>query len=126
MKHLDLFELLNDLYQRYMPETVYLVKNQPRHEEAMRSLWRLISFVTQEDETAEVSFSKNELIGTSLALDIKTYCFATTNVQELCDLLKQVDSLDVVPLTDGRVCLTVGFDNVYKPYEPNEKRGDKQ
>ena len=121
MKHEDFFEQLSNLYHKYMPETVYLVKNHPRYEEATRTLWGLIAYFSQEDDTAEISFSKDELLGTALALDVTTICFSTTNIAELCELLKQADSLDVTPLDDDRVRLTIGFNDVYKPYDPNEQ-----
>ena len=121
MQHLDLLELLNDLYQRYMPETVYLVKNQPRHEQAMRTIEALIDRIAHEDDAADFNVKKDELIGTSIALEVTTVCFSTVNLAALCDLLQQADSLDVTPLVDGRVRLTIGFDNVYKPYDPCEK-----
>lgn len=104
-----------------MPETVYLVKNHPRYEEATRTIWGLIAYFSQEDDTAEFSISKDELIGTSLALNVITDSFCLTDIPKPCGFLNQADSIDIIPLVDSRVRLTIGFNDAYKPYESNKQ-----
>ena len=117
MQTFDLCDAFAELFNRYMPETVYLVKNHPRFEEVSETIREISDFFHENDENAEITVSPDELIGTMLAVDVKTNLLCTTETNILAAFLAKADSLDVVPLTDGRVQLIFGFENAYKPYE---------
>ena len=113
----DPCDALVELLKRHMPETVYLVKNHPRYEEVTETIREISDFFRENDENAEITVCPDELIGTMLAVDVKTDLLCTTETRSLAALLAKADSLDVVPLTDGRVQLILGFEDAYKPYE---------
>ena len=113
----DPCDALVELLKQHMPETVYLVKNHPRYEEVTETIREISDFFRENDENAEITVSSDELIGTMLAVEVKTYLLCTTETKALARFLAKADSLDVVPLTDGRVQLILGFDKAYKPYE---------
>ena len=113
----DPCDALVELLKRHMPETVYLVKNHPRYEEVTETIREISDFFREQDENAEITASPDELVGTMLAVDVKTDILCTTKTKNLARFLAKADSLDVVPLTDGRVQLILGFDKAYKPYE---------
>ena len=113
----DPCDALVELLKRHMPETVYLVKNHPRYDEAVETIQAFSDFFRENDENAEITVAPDELIGTMLAVDVKTDILCTTKTKTLAAFLAKADSLDVVPLTDGRVQLILGFDKAYKPYE---------
>ena len=113
----DPCDALVELLKRHMPETVYLVKNHPRYEEVTETIREISDFFRENDENAEITVAPDELVGTMLAVEVKTYLLCTTETKALARFLAKADSLDVVPLTDGRVQLILGFDKAYKPYE---------
>ena len=117
METFDLCDALAELFERYMPETVYLVKNHPRYGEVTKTIREVSDFFRKNDENAEITVCPDELIGTMLAVDVKTDLLCTTETRSLAALLAKADSLDVEPLTDGRVQIIFGFEDAYKPYE---------
>lgn len=117
MDTFDLCDVLVELFRRNLPETVYLVKNHPRYEEVTETIREVSDFFRENDENAEITVSPDELVGTMLAVDVKTDLLCTTETGALAAFLAKADSLDVVPLTDGRVQLILGFEDAYKPYE---------
>ena len=121
MEKRDLFEDFCRFIKNNMPETVYLVKNHPRYEEVTENVRALHDFFREEDEEAEITVCPDELVGTMLAIEIKTVVVSTPRVKELAALLAKADSLDVYSTTDGRTALIVGFEGAYKPYEGRQE-----
>lgn len=116
MNRNDGIDVLLALIEAHMPETVYLVRNKGRYDKIVDAMKKIQDFVASIDDDARFEVSKDQLIGTSIVLDVNCTLLAFTEVDKFCDAIKTADSIDIVALTDGTVKITFGFNDAYVPY----------
>ncbi len=113
----DYTNFLNFL-QAHLPETVYLVKNGSRFEEAMSDLLSLRTLFLHSDCEAHCCVTTDELLGTMLILEVVCPLFSLGDSKEFCKLLARADCLDVLPTEDGRLCFSIGYRDAFCPARP--------
>ena len=113
MKKKDGIDVLLEIYEEHMPETVYLTRNKGRYEEIVKAMDDIKKFIETIESSATFKISKDELDGTSLALEVTCTLLSMTEVDLFCNAIKKADSIDIMPLTDGNLSVTFGFKNAY-------------
>lgn len=121
MKKQDEIDVLLSYYEKHMPETVYLMRNKGRYEEIVKAMDDIKKFIETIEPDAKFEISKDELVGTSLALEVTCTLLSMTEVDQFCDAIKKADSIDITPKTNGDLSVIFGFENAYIPAPPTTK-----
>lgn len=117
----DSIDVLLDYYIEHMPKTVYLVKNKGRYEEVVKAMDDIKTFIETIEPDAKFEISKDELIGTSVGLEVTCTLLSLTEVDQFCDAIRKADSIDIMPKTNGDLSVIFGFNDVYVPAPPKTK-----
>ncbi len=120
MKKQDSIDRLLALYEKHMPATVYLMRNPERYDKIAKAMEELKSFIDSIEDSATFSITKDELIGTSITLEVRCDLISFTEVDQFCSAIKMVDSIDIVPTDDGRLSVVFGFNDAYIPAPPKQ------
>ena len=120
MKKQDEIDALLSFYEEHMPKTVYLMRNKGRYEEIVKAMDDIKKFIETIESDATFEISKDELIGTSLALEVTCTLLSMTEVDQCCDAIKKADSIDITPKTDGNLSVIFGFNDAYVPAPPKK------
>lgn len=120
MKKQDEIDALLSFYEEHMPKTVYLMRNKGRYEEIVKAMDDIKKFIETIESDATFEISKDELIGTSLALEVTCTLLSMTEVDQFCDAIKKADSIDITPKTDGNLSVRFGFNDAYVPAPPKK------
>lgn len=115
--------ILNDFitfYNENMPDKVYLVKNHGRYENAFKAANTICELVKQYDKDVEVTLYQDELVGTALCLEIKTDLFVIDNMGKFVQSLQYTDTFEASSLKNGKICIGITFEDVWKPFEPKD------
>lgn len=118
MRKMDEIDKLISFYEEHMPKTVYLQRNGKRYDEIVEAMRSIQDFIATIEDSATYKVSKDELIGTSLSLDVVCTLLSLTEVDQFCDAIKKADSIDITPLTDGSLSIIFGFNDAYIPAPP--------
>lgn len=121
MKKQDEIDALLSFYEEHMPKTVYLMRNKGRYEEIVKAMDDIKKFIETIESDATFEISKDELIGTSLALEVTCTLLSMTEVDPFCDAIKKADSIDITPKTDGNLSVIFGFNDAYVPAPPKKQ-----
>lgn len=121
MKKQDEIDALLSFYEEHMPKTVYLMRNKGRYEEIVKAMDDIKKFIETIESDATFEISKDELIGTSLALEVTCALLSMTEVDQFCDAIKKADSIDITPKTDGNLSVIFGFNDAYVPAPPKKQ-----
>ena len=121
MKKQDEIDALLSFYEEHMPKTVYLMRNKGRYEEIVKAMDDIKKFIETIESDATFEISKDELIGTSLALEVTCTLLSMTGVDQFCDAIKKADSIDITPKTDGNLSVIFGFNDAYVPAPPKKQ-----
>lgn len=121
MKKQDEIDALLSFYEEHMPKTVYLMRNKGRYEEIVKAMDDIKKFIETIESDATFEISKDELIGTSLALEVTCTLLSMTEVGQFCDAIKKADSIDITPKTDGNLSVIFGFNDAYVPAPPKKQ-----
>ena len=121
MKKQDEIDALLSFYEEHMPKTVYLMRNKGRYEEIVKAMDDIKKFIETFESDATFEISKDELIGTSLALEVTCTLLSMTEVDQFCDAIKKADSIDITPKTDGNLSVIFGFNDAYVPAPPKKQ-----
>lgn len=121
MKKQDEIDALLSFYEEHMPKTVYLMRNKGRYEEIVKAMDDIKKFIETIESDATFEISKDELIGTSLALEVTCTLLSMTEVDQFCDAIKKADSVDITPKTDGNLSVIFGFNDAYVPAPPKKQ-----
>ena len=125
MKKIDPIDTILALYKKYMPETVYLLKNPDRYPDTMKAVKELSDFVLSIDENAKITATPDDLIGDALCVEITTDLIVVSEIDKLCSLLSKADTLEVNPLTNGKIEVALSFEKVWIPAPPAKKNNLK-
>lgn len=104
-----------------MPEKVYLMRNPKRYQMAKKSAEDISNAILAIDKDAKISLHQDELLGTMLCLEIETCELSITDINKVCRLLRDVDTIDIGCLINGNVTLTFGFNDAWIPAPPADK-----
>lgn len=121
MKKRDPIITLLKIIEENMPETVYLMRNKERYEEVVKAMEEIKDFILSIEDDAKFKVEKDELLGTTLILEVNCTLLSFTEVDEFCEAIKKVDTIDVVAKTDGTLGITFGFNDAYVPCPPSAK-----
>ena len=121
MKKQDEIDALLSFYEEHMPKTVYLMRNKGRYEEIVKAMDDIKKFIETIESDATFEISKDELIGTSLVLEVTCTLLSMTEVDQFCDAIKKADSIDITPKTDGNLSVIFGFNDAYVPAPPKKQ-----
>lgn len=121
MKKQDEIDALLSFYEEHMPKTVYLMRNKGRYEEIVKAMDDIKKFIETIESDATFEISKDELIGTSLALEVTCTLLSMTEVDQFYDAIKKADSIDITPKTDGNLSVIFGFNDAYVPAPPKKQ-----
>ena len=113
MNTIDLIKLLISDYERRLPPTVYLVRNGERYQQVIDAMQAIQRFISSVEEDARFEIVKEELIGTTLSLEVKCSVLCMTEVDKFCSAIKKADSIDIVPLSNGTLEVIFSFKNAY-------------
>lgn len=106
-----------------LPETTYLVKNNPRHDEAMQAayaIWNLTA--ASGNDNFQFRIAPDPLTGTSLCVEIIGSVIVFEDMQKLCPALSVANNLEVCAREDGTSLIGIVFENAYKPAKPQYRR----
>lgn len=117
----DPIDVLLDKYVELMPETVYLMRNGKRYDEIVGAMDKIQKFIESVEPDAEFKISKDELVGTSIALEVTCTLLSFTEVEQFCAVAQKADSIDIMPMTDGNLSVVFGFNDAYIPVPPASK-----
>lgn len=120
MKKQNEIDALIAFYEKHMPETVYLMRNKGRYEEIVKAMNDIKDFISTIESDATFEISKDEIDGTSLALEVTCTLLSMTEVDQFCAAIKKADSIDITPKTDGNLSVMFGFNNAYVPAPPKQ------
>lgn len=112
---------LIEFYREHMPENVALIKNEKRHNEVEQAIKDIAQFVYETDEAARVSVQPDDLTGTSITVEIIADVVVIDMVDKFCDALRKADNFEVCAKTNGKICLGLVFEGVFKPAPPKEE-----
>ena len=101
-------------YKDNRPETIYLVKNKQRYYEVLSAISTICSFALESNpDGTKITTNPDELLGTSLCVEIITPLVVFESMQELCAALSSADNLEICARTDGTVLIGIVFEDVY-------------
>lgn len=115
---MDSIDALLSAYEKHMPKTVCLMKNKGRYEEITRAMNDIKAFIETIESSATFKISKDELVGTSIALEATCTLISMSEVDKFCAAIKKADTIDITPKTDGNLSVTFGFKDAYVPAPP--------
>ncbi len=101
-----------------MPKTIYLLRNKGRYEEIVNEIDKIKQFILNNDPDAKFSITKDELLGLDLSLEVECTLLAITDVYQFCSVIKNANSIDIVPLANGKLSLIFSFADAYMPAPP--------
>lgn len=116
----DEIDSLLAFYEAHMPHDVYLMRNKERYDEIKNAIDTIKQFVSTIESDAEFTISKDELIGTSLCLEVVCTLLSMTEVDKFCVAIKKADSIDITPRADGMLSVVFGFNDAYLPAKPKK------
>lgn len=120
----DAIDALVDLFYKYMPEVVYLMKNPERYPEIEKSINELKALVLEDHDDAKIKFGPDELIGTTMCVEIETCTFAIYDLERFCSILSKASTFSIDALTNGNVEIGITFEDAWIPAPPyDEKKG---
>jgi len=118
IKEIDTIDILLAIIEEMRPDVAVLEKNPARYKDLEDALTVIQKCGLASDDEAEIVVKREELIGTSVGLEIYSNLFAVDDLTEFAKMLTTANTFEVFPLSDGRACLSLGFQNVYKPFYP--------
>ena len=111
----DPIDALLDAYVTLMPKTAYLMLNKERYDEATAAIKEICEMAQLYDKDAKFDIHKDDLVGTSLNLSITSDLFVIDMIDKFCDSLRVANTFEVNPLTNGKISISMTFQNVYIP-----------
>lgn len=109
-----------DFIKAHKPEQSVFVKNKKRYEEVMNAIEELANIAFASDETAKVFIGNDELVGNDIVMDIECSLLSTVEIDRFLSAIKTAYSIDIVPLTNGNIRITIGFAGAWKIYFPEK------
>lgn len=115
MKKFDALDELLAFYKKYIPQTVYLMKNPNRYPEVEKAVKEISDFALAIDSTAKVKSKPDDLTGSSLCLEITTDLIVVDEIDKFCSALSKADTFEASPLTNGKIFFALTFEDTWIP-----------
>lgn len=112
-------------YEELMPRTTFLKKNKDKYPIIEKAVRELADIATTYDEDSVIKITPDKLVGTTLCLDIETNLLAVEDMDRICKSLKYADTLEICPLTDGNVSVSMTFQDAWVPAEMEDLKPKK-
>ena len=120
MKKKDGIDALLAKLEELLPETAVFVKNKERYDEAQQAIREISDFVWQTDKNAKINVFPDELIGSSLCVEIIASLVVIEMVDKFCDALRKADNFEIYPREDGNIALGLVFEDAWVPAPPRQ------
>ena len=117
----DPIDVLLDYYVEHMPKTVYLMKNPDRYPVVEKAVREIAEMAQVCDSDAKIEIEPDELTGSSLCLTITSNLFVIDEIDKFCAALKEADTFEACPLTNGNVSISMTFEDAWIPAPPKTK-----
>jgi hypothetical protein len=109
----------------HLPEDRAYIAHPTRYPRAWKAIQSILDTVKEADSDVTYEIIFDELLGTMMALRIRAWLFSFSPCGRFAESLALADTLDIEAMTDGTVCLTLGFKDVRVmipyPKRPNGK-----
>ncbi|MCD8056600.1 MAG: hypothetical protein LUE25_07855 [Clostridiales bacterium] len=121
-------KLLVDMFSFFMaPKEHVDVLNLPEYEKAMKATRRMVEIVKEAGggEAPEVDVNWGTLIKTSLGVSITTpyiVGFDKEQLEEIRGLMPESYSVELVPRTDAKMDIVLGFYNIKQMYAKRDEK----
>lgn len=110
----ELFNALLKIIDENLPDNFIGKNNGMRYKTVMRAVEKLQKLVLEDDPDALFTCEPDPLLGTSLGVDIETVLFSISKMKEFCKILSLASSIEAMPLINGKVRVSITFDDVWK------------
>ena len=95
-----------------MPQNYVLMLNLPRYQKARETISLILQSLDDLDLKEEPRIFFDELIGTSLCVELVSHYMSFDDLQLFANALKGVDTMDISPRLDGTVEVGFTFEGV--------------
>lgn len=116
----DKIDELLDYYVDHMPRTAYLIKNAERYPLVEKAVREISEIALLCDSDAKITIRPDELVGTTLCLEITSSLFVVDMIDKFCELLKYANTFEACPLTTGDVSVSMTFQDAWIPASPKK------
>lgn len=117
----DEIDRLLEYYVEHMPQNVYLVKNKDRYPLVEQAAREIADMALTCDEDAKIEIYPDDLTGSILCLKITADLFVIDMIDKFCESLKLASTFEACALTDGRVSVSMTFQDAWVPAPPAKK-----
>ena len=100
------------LIREKMPRNYVLMLNLPRYQKARETISRILQSLDELDLKESPRIFFDELIGTSLCVELVSYGIDFADLQLFAAALNDVDTMDITPYLDGTVKVGFTFEGV--------------
>ena len=111
------FKSMKDFWEWFnskRPSTVYLVKDKAKYDEVILAVDTIGSFALESNPNGTtISISQDELLATSICVEITTNLVVFEDMQELCSALEKADNLEITTTTKNKMVIGLVFENIY-------------
>ncbi len=115
MKKHDEIDALLAVYEELMPKTVYLMRNKERYDEIIQAIKDIRDYISSIESDAKFKVEKDPLVGCHLSLEVTCTLLSIMEVDKFCNAIKKADGIEIVPLTNGDISISFGFQDAYVP-----------
>ena len=103
-----------------IPKNAVTMLNVPKYAEVIRSANQIVKFVKEDYPDVEASLEFDELTGTTLLLTIVSDGVNIYAIKDFCKALSVASTMDVIPLSDGRIQIGFTYNEVKLPVPPTK------
>jgi len=102
-------------YKSKRPETIYLIKNKQRYDEAMAAVSDICKYSLKSNpEETRITANPDELLGTSICVEIISTLIVFEDIENFCAALSKANNFEVCARVDGKFLLGIVFEDVYE------------
>lgn len=98
------------------------MRNPDRYDKIVAAMQDIQNYIVSIEDDAEFKVSKDEVIGTTLILEVTCTLLSLSEVEQFCDAIRKADTIDFTPLANGDLSVMFGFNNAYIPAPPHQPK----
>lgn len=117
----SLTELI-EIYDKVMPEKVCLMKNPERYHVVANAVSKIGKMAISHDKDSKIEITRDDLTGSSVCMSIITDLFVVEDINGFCDALREANTFEANPRTDGKIQIGLVFEDVWRPAPPSSKK----
>jgi|GEM_PF-1914343 len=101
-------------FDKIRPSTVYLIKDKQKYDAFRCATETICTFALESNpDNTSISIRQDELLSTSICVEITTDLIVFENMRSLCDALEKVDNMEIVATTKSQAIIGLVFEEVY-------------